>query len=70
MNDPRPPDINVKPSASTVASAVGAGLSAVLFIILNHFKFEVDAVSASVISGAISAASGWFFSGGRASDTE
>lgn len=68
MPDPRP--VDVKPSASTVASAVGAGLSALLFIVLEHYKWEISAVSASTISGAISAAAGWFFSGGRASDTE
>ena len=63
MTDPAVPGL--APSNSTAASTVGAGVAAILFIVLKQFKIEVDAVSAAAIGGAISAALGYFFEGGR-----
>lgn len=66
---PQPPPaaqpVGYSPSNSTTASCIGAGIAALLFIVLKQFKVEVDPVSAATIGGAISAALGYFFEGGR-----
>lgn len=64
---PMPP---IKPSNSTIGSAVGGMAAVFLFLALKQFHIEVDAVSASVISGGMAALVGYFFNGGKAADTE
>lgn len=67
MPDPSPP---LRPSASTVGSAVGGMLATFLLLLLAHFKIEVDPIAAASIGGGMAALSGYFFSGGKAADTE
>lgn len=64
------PAIDVKPSASTVASSVGAMAAVILILILTACGVKVDPASAVTIGGGMAALAGWFFNGGRASDTQ
>lgn len=71
MTDETPkPKMDIKPSTSTVGSAVGGMAATVLILLLQKFHIDIDAVSAASIGGGMAALVGWFFTGGRASDTE
>lgn len=64
------PKPGIKPSASTVGSAVGGLGATILMLALQKFKLDIDPASAASIGGGLAAIVGWFFNGGRASDTE
>lgn len=72
MNDQPPPKpaLNIKPSASTVGSAVGGMTATIIILLLQKFGVDIDAVSAASIGGGMAALVGWLLTGGRASDTE
>lgn len=67
---PDPQSNPAQPSNSTIGSAVGGMVAVFLFLILKQFKVDVDAVSASVISGGMAALAGYFFNGGKRADTQ
>lgn len=69
MSDEKP-KIDLKPSNSTVGSAVGGMGATLLILILQKLGVEIDAVSAASIGGGMAALIGWLLVGGRASDTQ
>lgn len=64
------PKMDIRPSSSTVGSAVGGMVATIILLVLGRFGVEIDPIAASSIGGGMAALFGWFMTGGRASDTE
>lgn len=69
MTDPTPPT-PIKPSASTIGSAVGGMLAVFLIMALTHYNVPVDATQGTIIGAGMAALAGYFFNGGKSADTE
>lgn len=71
MTDENPkPKMDLRPSGSTYGSAVGGMVATIFILILEKFGIALDAVAAGSIGGGMAALFGWFFTGGKAADTE
>jgi hypothetical protein len=61
---------NLKPSTSTVASAIGGAVASIAIWAVKQFGgVEIPADIAAQIAVAVTLAAGYFFSGGRSNDT-
>lgn len=71
MNDiPKSPN-PLAPSGSTLGSLIGGGAGTLLILILTQgLHWTIDAVAGGSLCTAMATAIGYFFNGGKKSDTE